>query len=110
MGEVERMQEGWVEKIRAFFGRISAWVIGPGLGRDVYVDGFFVKLVREFPENTLVVLDADGLYFTCQHPELLSKLATLRTVVTPNHREFRHLNKILDLPESRIAPLLSVTQ
>lgn len=50
---------------------IKSWVIGPGLGRDAYMNQFFPILIRSLPEECLVVLDADGIYFLSQHPSLL---------------------------------------
>ena len=57
--------------ISKYFGRISSWVVGPGLGRDEYMNTFFPLLVKSFPSNTIVVFDADALYFLCQHPNLI---------------------------------------
>ena len=56
---------------------------------------FFPKLVERIPEQTTVLFDADGLYFLCQHPNLMKKISTLKAILSPNHREFAHLNKIL---------------
>ena len=33
----------------------------------------------------------------CQHPYLLEKIRKLNCIATPNHTEFRHLNKIIKL-------------
>lgn len=69
-----------------FYGRINSWVIGPGLGRDRHMLLFFPKLIKAFPKDTLVTLDADGLFMLCQYPDLIETLKELRCIVTPNHR------------------------
>lgn len=50
---------------------INSWIIGPGLGRDTYMNDFFPILVKNLPEGSTVIFDADGIYFLCKHPELL---------------------------------------
>lgn len=39
----------WLEKIKAWEKAIHSWVIGPGLGRDKYMDRFFPLLVKNLP-------------------------------------------------------------
>ena len=43
-------------------------MIGPGLGRDRYMNSFFPLLVKNLPEGCLTIFDADGIYFLSQHP------------------------------------------
>jgi NAD(P)H-hydrate repair Nnr-like enzyme with NAD(P)H-hydrate dehydratase domain len=40
-------------------------VIGPGLGRTKIMSVFFRKFIEVLPENTNIVIDADGLFFLC---------------------------------------------
>jgi NAD(P)H-hydrate repair Nnr-like enzyme with NAD(P)H-hydrate dehydratase domain len=66
--EVKALHEEWIEKILTWKSAINSWIIGPGLGRDRYMNEFFPILVRNLPEGSLTVFDADGIYFLCQHP------------------------------------------
>lgn len=53
------------------FERISCWVIGPGLGRNQYMNNFFPKFISALPAKSTLVIDADGLYHLCKHPQLI---------------------------------------
>lgn len=66
------LHEDWINKILAWKSAINSWVIGPGLGRDRYMNAFFPTLIKSLPDNSLVVFDADGIYFLSQHPEIIS--------------------------------------
>ena len=78
------MHDEWFAKIDAWEKAINAWVIGPGLGRDIYMHTFFPSLIKRLPENTLVVFDADAIYYLSQHPELFRVLRKHRAILTPN--------------------------
>ena len=80
------MIEKWIEYFRPRFERIKSWVIGPGLGRTKLMSYFFKKFIEELPEKSSIVIDADGLYFLCQHPQLVDKLIKLNCILTPNHQ------------------------
>ena len=65
---------------------INTWVIGPGLGRDKYMNEFFPRLVESLPDHCIAIFDADGIHYLCQHPHLFPKLGRFRTILTPNHK------------------------
>lgn len=95
--EIESLVEKWMVYLRTRFERIKCWVIGPGLGRTKLMSHFFKKFIEELPAKSNVVIDADGLYFLCQHPQLVEKLGKLNSILTPNHQEMKHLNKFLHI-------------
>ena len=66
--EVGPMLDEWVGKIKGWEKAIHSWIIGPGLGRDRYMQEFFPRLVRSLPDDCLVIFDADGIYYLCHHP------------------------------------------
>jgi ATP-dependent NAD(P)H-hydrate dehydratase len=93
--QLKEAHEEWLGRILAWKAAINAWVIGPGLGRDRYMKEFFPILIKNLPEGSLVVLDADAIYFLSKHPELLPELKRLRTILTPNAREMTFLRTIM---------------
>lgn len=95
--ELKEVHEEWLSRILAWRSAINAWVIGPGLGRDRYMKEFFPILIRNLPEGSLTILDADAIYFLSHHPELLPELKRLRTVLTPNAREMTFLKSIMEV-------------
>lgn len=95
--EVRAIHQEWIEKILAWKAAINSWIIGPGLGRDRYMNEFFPILIKNLPEGSLTVFDADGIYFLSKHPELLSELKRFKTILTPNAREVTLLRKIMDI-------------
>ena len=64
------MFKDWGNKITSWQKAINSWIIGPGLGRDLYMHKFFPTLVRGLPDGCLVIFDADGIYYLDQHPHL----------------------------------------
>ncbi|MCB0369548.1 MAG: hypothetical protein KDD45_08895 [Bdellovibrionales bacterium] len=64
------MLKHWDLKLKDWQGAIQAWVIGPGLGRDEYMQHFFPRMVKGLPNDCIAVFDADGIYYLCQYPEL----------------------------------------
>ncbi len=62
------MFDSWVKVIKKWEKDIWAWVIGPGLGADKYIAKFFPKLIKSIPEDSVIVFDADGILYLCQHP------------------------------------------
>lgn len=81
--------ELWMEKIMAWSKAINIWVVGPGLGRDPNMAGFFPTLVRNLPEEDVIVFNADGIYHLCQHPELLGELKRYKkTVLMTNEKQW----------------------
>ena len=79
IGEIDR----WVD-------RLTAVVIGPGLGRTqerLEETKILISSLRE--KQKPLILDADGLFLLCKYPDLLRNYTP--TLLTPNHREFKHL-------------------
>ncbi|MBA3411738.1 MAG: NAD(P)H-hydrate dehydratase [Geodermatophilaceae bacterium] len=65
-------------------GRVQAWAVGPGLGRDKRAEQVLADvLAMDLP----VVVDADGLRLVARRLELL-RTRSAGTVLTPHDREF----------------------
>ena len=43
-------------------------------------------MIRGLPDNCQVIIDADGIYYLCSHPELFQELRRFKAVLTPNAR------------------------
>ncbi|XP_031472743.1 uncharacterized protein LOC116245224 [Nymphaea colorata] len=84
--EVELMTEEWATKLKGWEKAIHSWIIGPGLGRDRYMQEFLPLLIKNLPDNAVVIFDADGIYYLCHYPHLFDELARFRTILTPNYR------------------------
>lgn len=85
--DLHKMHNQWLESINDWKNAISGWVIGPGLGRDKHMDTFFPKLVRNFNHDSLIVFDADGIYYLCQNPDLFEDLGRhYKVILTPNRK------------------------
>ena len=82
----KKVIEEWLNKIKSWEKAINAWVIGPGLGRDPYMQEFFPLLVKSIAKNKVVVFDADGIYYLSQHPELFASIKDYKAILTPNRR------------------------
>ncbi len=65
-------------------GRVQAWAVGPGLGRDKAAGQVLADVLGS---DVPVVVDADGLRLLADRPELLHHRAAV-TVLTPHDREF----------------------
>lgn len=65
-------------------GRVQAWAVGPGLGRDRAAAQTLAHVLRS---GVPVVVDADGLRLLADRPELLHRRSAA-TVLTPHDREF----------------------
>ena len=63
---------------------------------------FFPSLIKRLPENSLVVFDADAIYYLSQHPELFKVLSKHRAILTPNWKQLALLRKHIDLPIEKI--------
>jgi len=59
------MLDAWAKKLKDWRKAIHCWVIGPGLGRDKYMQEFFPKMVKVLPDDCMVTFDADGIYYLC---------------------------------------------
>ncbi len=65
-------------------GRVQAWAVGPGLGRDTRADQVLAAVLgMDLP----TVVDADGLRLLARRRELLANRSAA-TVLTPHDREF----------------------
>lgn len=65
-------------------GRVQAWAVGPGLGRDRRAGAVLADVLRM---DVPVVVDADGLRLLASRPDLIAR-RSVATVLTPHDREF----------------------
>lgn len=65
-------------------GRVQAWAVGPGLGKD---DRAGLVLAGVLAMDVPAVVDADGLRLLARRPELIGQRRAA-TVLTPHEREF----------------------
>ncbi len=65
-------------------GRVRAWAVGPGLGRDKRAAQVLTDVLRM---DVPVVVDADGLRLLARRRELLQRRSSA-TVLTPHDKEF----------------------
>lgn len=89
-----------VEKeLDELFERFHAVVIGPGLGRDDFMQScarVCIKLARK--HDMYVVVDADGLWLLQNEPEVIKGYK--KAILTPNVAEFARLCKAVNLDPS----------
>ncbi|CAA22272.1 ATP-dependent (S)-NAD(P)H-hydrate dehydratase [Schizosaccharomyces pombe] len=84
------------ELIKPMMGRLHAIVIGPGLGRDEWMQEIMAKVIEYARKNDMpMVIDADGLWLIQQRPELVSGYHNV--ILTPNVIEFKRLCDKLDI-------------
>lgn len=74
--------------------RPSSWVFGCGIGREAQTTAALRRFLTITTAPT--VIDADGLWHLCQHPDLLRQLGP-DTVLTPHGGELDRLRQALDL-------------
>ena len=86
-----------MNKIITWEKAIDVWVIGPGLGRDHYMQEFFPLFVRSIGKEKKVIFDADGIYYLSQTPELFDAIKGHRAILTPNHRELGFIKPYLNI-------------
>jgi ATP-dependent NAD(P)H-hydrate dehydratase len=78
------------DSFKLWFPRMSALIVGPGLGRDPAVLACAVVAIREAASLSIpIVIDADGLFLLCQQPEILDGYR--HVVLTPNTAELKRL-------------------
>lgn len=92
--ESAEMTLEWASKLKGWEKAINSWIIGPGLGRDRYMQEFLPLLIKNLPNDSVVIFDADGIYYLCHYPYLFDELARFRTILTPNYRELAILQKV----------------
>ncbi|KAJ6515034.1 Ribokinase-like protein [Mycena vitilis] len=106
----DRSPEQVRPELKSLLSRLHVLVIGPGLGREPYMQSFAkvaLSLARE--QGMFVVLDADGLWMVGQDVSLIKGYR--RAVVTPNVAEFARLSEQLGVdpkaPADKRAGLVS---
>ncbi|KAF5316250.1 hypothetical protein D9619_006433 [Psilocybe cf. subviscida] len=83
-------------ELQSLLSRLHVLIVGPGLGREPYMQTFAklaVSLARE--RGMFIVLDADGLYMIGNDVSIIKGYR--RAVVTPNVVEFKRLSEQLGL-------------
>jgi len=81
-----------IPELKSILSRLHVLVIGPGLGREPYMQTFAkiaVSLARQ--QGMFIVLDADSLCIVGQNPAIIQGYR--RAVVTPNVIEFKRLSE-----------------
>jgi ATP-dependent NAD(P)H-hydrate dehydratase len=94
------------------FPRLSALVVGCGLGRDADVLNVAEAVVEGAIKRGLpLVLDGDGILLVLRRPQLLSAAgrlpsdgSPLRVILTPNVNEYRHLCEALGITVPGVLP------
>ena len=79
-------------ELAALLSRLHVLVIGPGLGREEYMQSFArlaLDIARE--QGMFLVLDADGIYMVGRQLDLIRGYR--RVVLTPNVVEFKRLSE-----------------
>ncbi|KAF8159494.1 H-hydrate dehydratase [Crassisporium funariophilum] len=96
--------------LKSILSRLHVLVVGPGLGRETYMQSFAkmaVSIARE--QGMYLVLDADALYMVGQDISVIKGYR--RAVVTPNVVEFKRLSEQVgidpDTPSDLRAGLIS---
>ena len=78
--------------LSGLLSRLHVLIIGPGLGREDYMQTFAKVALNIAKERGMyVVLDADGLYMVGQDISLIQGYR--RAVLTPNVVEFKRLSE-----------------
>ncbi|KAF7308920.1 hypothetical protein MKEN_01092500 [Mycena kentingensis (nom. inval.)] len=97
-------------ELNSILSRLHVLVVGPGLGREPYMQSFAklaVSMARQ--QGMFVVLDADALWMVGQDPSVIKGYT--RAIVTPNVAEFARLSKQLGIdpegPPEKQAGLVS---
>ena len=80
------------DALSGLLSRLHVLIIGPGLGREDYMQTFAKVALNIAKERGMyVVLDADGLYMVGQDISLIQGYR--RAVLTPNVVEFKRLSE-----------------
>lgn len=80
------------EEMKGLLSRLHVLIIGPGLGREDYMQSharMAFDVAKE--QNMFVVMDADGLYMAGQDLSMVKGYS--RIVLTPNVVEFKRLSE-----------------
>lgn len=79
-------------ELTSLLQRLHVLVVGPGLGREVYMQRFArlaVDIAKE--QKMYLVIDADGLWMVGNEPDIISGYS--KAVLTPNVVEFKRLSE-----------------
>ena len=90
-GYQRRRRDSLRPELEALLSRLHVLVIGPGLGREEYMQKFArlaLDIAKE--QGMFLVIDADGLFMVGNH--LNSIRGYRRAVLTPNVVEFKRLS------------------
>lgn len=81
------------EQLKSIMSRLHVLVIGPGLGRDEFMQSCAREALIMAKEMDIgVVVDADGLWLLNSEPELVKGWQGVpRVILTPNVMEFKRL-------------------
>ncbi|KAH9479410.1 ATP-dependent (S)-NAD(P)H-hydrate dehydratase [Psilocybe cubensis] len=97
-------------ELKSILSRLHVLIVGPGLGREPYMQTFAkmaVSIARE--QGMFIVLDADGLYMIGKDRSVIQGYR--RAVVTPNVVEFKRLSEQVgidpDTPSDKRSALVS---
>ncbi|PPQ67856.1 hypothetical protein CVT25_010295 [Psilocybe cyanescens] len=97
-------------ELQSILSRLHVLIVGPGLGRELYMQTFAkmaVSIARE--RGMFIVLDADGLYMIGQDASIIQGYR--RAVITPNVVEFKRLSEQVGIdpstPNGKRASLVS---
>lgn len=52
-----------VHRIEEWEGALDSFVIGPGLGRDKWIESYLGRVIATFSKKQIIVLDADALWY-----------------------------------------------
>jgi ATP-dependent NAD(P)H-hydrate dehydratase len=85
------------EELQGLFSRLHVLVMGPGLGREDYMQKYAhtaLDIARE--RGMYIVCDADALWMVGKHPEAVKGYR--RAILTPNVMEFKRLAEAVNVP------------
>jgi NAD(P)H-hydrate repair Nnr-like enzyme with NAD(P)H-hydrate dehydratase domain len=89
---IPRSRKTVLDEISALLSRLHVLVIGPGLGREKYMQDYARDALSIAKERGMfLVLDADGLFMVGQDLSLIKGYR--RAVLTPNVVEFKRLSE-----------------
>lgn len=96
-----------IKKIEPWLDRLHVILIGPGLGREPAIFNVISKVIdlcktKEKP----MVIDADGLFFVAQHPEILKNIPPPGVILTPNKMEYARLIGLKEVIPSRSSSII----
>jgi len=86
------------EELKGLLSRLHTLVVGPGLGREEYMQKaakMAITIAKE--QEMFIVIDADGLWLVQNHPEIVQNYP--RAVLTPNVVEFGRICEKLGIDQ-----------